>query len=150
VNLFTDDAEDYTAKSVSKGIDEICARVKRAYDDWVAAKSFIFLPTENIDEHHNIVKFFWKMVPKDGGPVESIGLDIFVLNDDGKIRALLSVHRAKSLVTKTTASAALYLRESPAGEPGGDSSLSDFFRIEANRACEPSNHICRRPKRLPL
>jgi hypothetical protein len=88
VNLFTDDARDYTAKSVSKGIDEICARVKRAHDDWVAAKSFVFLPTENIDEHHNIVKFVWKMVPKDGGPVKSIGLDIFVLNDDGRIRVL--------------------------------------------------------------
>lgn len=87
-DLFALDAENYTAKSVARGIDEICARVKRAHDEWVSAKSFIFLPTDNIDEHHNIVKFFWKMIRKNGGPIESSGLDIFVLDDERKIRAL--------------------------------------------------------------
>lgn len=96
--LFAENAENYTSKSMSNGIDEICARVKRAYDDWVAAKSFVFLPTDNIDEHNNIIKFFWKMVPKAGGPVESVGLDVFVLNDDGKIRSLYQFIEPKPCV----------------------------------------------------
>lgn len=87
-SLFAENAENYTGKSVSRGVDEICARVQRAHDEWVEKRSFVFVPTDNLDEHHNVIKFFWQMVPASGGPTESVGLDIFVLDGDDKIRVL--------------------------------------------------------------
>ena len=86
--LFASDAENYTQRSVSRGLDEIEARVTRAHDEWVAAKECVFQPTGNTAAHHHLVKFFWRMRPAKGGDAISIGLDVFVLNDQGKIRAL--------------------------------------------------------------
>jgi hypothetical protein len=86
--LFAEDAEDYTTQTAARGLDEINARVTRAYEEWVAAKSYVFQPTGNTDAHHHLVKFFWQMLPRSGGPIVSVGLDIFVLREDGRIRAL--------------------------------------------------------------
>jgi hypothetical protein len=86
--LFTEDAEDYTTQTVARGLDEIHARVTRAYEEWVAAKSYVFEPTGNTGAHHHLVKFFWQMRPRSGGLIVSVGLDIFVLREDGRIRTL--------------------------------------------------------------
>ncbi len=88
VGLWAEDGEDYTHKFVARGIDEIIARVTRAHEKWVAAKGYVFQPAGNTDSHHNLVKFFWQMVPKAGGPIAARGLDVFVLREDGRIRAL--------------------------------------------------------------
>ncbi len=88
VGLWAEDAEDYTHKFVARGIDEIIARVTRAHEEWVASKGYVFQPAGNTDSHHNLVKFFWQMVPKAGGPIAARGLDVFVLRADGRIRAL--------------------------------------------------------------
>ncbi len=87
-DLFAEDAEDYTGRSVFRGIDEICQRVTRAHDEWVASKGQVFEPTGNTDTHHHLVKFFWTMRPKGGGSIVSMGLDIFVLNEKNRIAAL--------------------------------------------------------------
>ena len=86
--LWTEDGEDFTSTLTARGIDEISERVSRAYDEWVAQKGFIFQPSGNTDSHHHVIKFFWKMLPKDGGPTVSIGLDIFVMAPDGRVRVL--------------------------------------------------------------
>lgn len=86
--LFAQDAEDYTKKTVARGHDEIYARVTRAHEEWVVSKRCVFQPTGNTDTHHHLVKFFWKMLSRDGGPTISLGLDVFVLNDEGRIRLL--------------------------------------------------------------
>jgi len=86
--LFAADAEDYTHKLAVRGTDEIIARVARAHEEWVASKGFVFRPAGNTDAHHHLVKFRWEMLPKAGGPIEARGLDIFVLREDGRIRAL--------------------------------------------------------------
>src|SRR5215468_2847241 len=65
--LFAEDAEDYTTQTAARGLDEIKARVTRAYEEWVAAKSYVFQPTGNTDAHHHLVKFFWQMLPRSGG-----------------------------------------------------------------------------------
>lgn len=88
VGLWAEDAENYTHKFVVRGIDEIIARVTRAHEEWVASKGYVFQPAGNTDSHHNLVKFFWQMLPKTGGPIVAQGLDVFVLREDGRIRAL--------------------------------------------------------------
>jgi hypothetical protein len=86
--LWTRDAENVTSKFVIRGIDEILSRVSRAHDEWVASKGYIFEPAGNTDNHHNLIKFVWQMVPKGGGPAAAKGLDIFVLTGEGRIQAL--------------------------------------------------------------
>ena len=86
--LWAEDAANYSRRFAFHGLAEIAGRVDRAHDEWVAAKGFRFQSAGNTDAHNNIVKLFWEMVPRDGGPVDSRGLDIFLLTDDGKIRAL--------------------------------------------------------------
>lgn len=86
--LWADDAENQSRKFSIRGHDAIVERVRRAHDEWVAQKGFIFRPAGNTDAFGNVVKFLWEMVPGDGGPREALGLDIFVLQEDGRIRAL--------------------------------------------------------------
>ena len=87
-DLFAPDAENIATRFHVRGIDDLIKRVDRAHDEWVASRGFIFEPAGNTDGHHNLIKFFWRMLPKDGGPVEANGLDIFVLREDGRIQAL--------------------------------------------------------------
>ncbi len=86
--LWAEDAENYTRSFVARGMDEIFARVSSAHEEWVASRGFVFRPTGNVGAHHHVIKFFWEMLPKTGGPIEARGLDIFVLREDGRIRAL--------------------------------------------------------------
>jgi hypothetical protein len=87
-SLFAPDAENVNHKTVCRGLEEIVARVKRAHDEWVAEKNHVFELLGNTATHHDLVKFFWRMRPANGTAAVSAGLDIFVLNDAGKIRAL--------------------------------------------------------------
>ena len=86
--LWAEDAENTTRNFTARGLPAIVARVTRAHEEWVAAKRFVFRPTGNSDAHNHLVKFSWEMAPSVGGPAEARGLDIFVLNEDGRIRAL--------------------------------------------------------------
>jgi hypothetical protein len=86
--LWSEDAENITRRFVVRGLAEITARVDRAHQEWVASKGFVFRPAGNTDTHNNLVKFFWEMLPRDGGPIEARGLDIFVLTDERRIRSL--------------------------------------------------------------
>jgi hypothetical protein len=86
--LWAKDAENKTRRFAIRGLADISTRVDRAHDEWVASKGFVFRPAGNTDMHNNVVRFSWEMVPGAGGPVDSRGLDIFVLDDDGRIRAL--------------------------------------------------------------
>jgi len=86
--LWAADGENRSRRFDIRGYDAIVARVKRAHDEWVAEKGFVFRPSGNTDTFDGVVKFFWEMVPKDGGAREALGLDLFVLQDDGRIRSL--------------------------------------------------------------
>ena len=86
--LWAADGENHSRRFAIRGIDEIVARVTRAHDEWVAQKGFVFRPAGNTDTVGNVIKFFWEMVPKAGGPREALGLDVFVLRPDGRIGAL--------------------------------------------------------------
>jgi hypothetical protein len=88
VELWADDAENVTRRFVVRGLQEITLRVDRAHQEWVVSKGFMFRPSGNTDTHNNLIKFFWEMLPQDGGALEARGLDIFVLRDDGRIRSL--------------------------------------------------------------
>jgi hypothetical protein len=69
----------------ARGHDELEARVTRAYQEFVAPGLFTFKARDNADRLHNVVKFTWDMVPADGGEAAGTGLEILVLDEDGRI-----------------------------------------------------------------
>jgi hypothetical protein len=87
-DLFAEDAENCTHKLEVRGVHDIISRVTRAHEEWVASRGFVFRAAGNTDAHHHLIKFFWEMLPKGGGPIEARGLDIFVLREDGRVGAL--------------------------------------------------------------
>ncbi len=69
----------------ARGHDELEVRVTRAYEQFVAPGEFSFKPRDNADRLRNVVKFNWEMVPAGGGEAAGAGLEILVLDDDGRI-----------------------------------------------------------------
>jgi hypothetical protein len=68
------------------GHRELEARVTRSYQEFVAPGEFTFKPRKNADRLHNVVKFNWEMVPSGGGEPAGIGLEILILDEDGRIK----------------------------------------------------------------
>jgi hypothetical protein len=57
-----------------------------AHQKWVRDAGFVFRSRSNVDTHNGVVKFGWEMVPAAGGNAEAAGVNVFVLDDDGRIR----------------------------------------------------------------
>ncbi len=70
----------------ARGYDALEVRVTRAYQEFVAPGEFTFNPRDNADRLDNVVKFNWEMVPSGGGEVAGVGLEILVLDEDGRIK----------------------------------------------------------------
>lgn len=69
----------------ARGLDALELRVTRAYEEFVAPGSFVFRSRGNAERLHDVVKFHWEMVARDGGDVAGIGLEILMLGADGRI-----------------------------------------------------------------
>ena len=86
--LWAEGAENLTRNFTAHGMEAIVARVARAHEEWVARQGFIFRPAGPTDGHNHLIRFTWEMVPRAGGPAQARGLDVFVLDGDGRIRSL--------------------------------------------------------------
>jgi hypothetical protein len=84
--LWEANAVHFTNSLEARGYDAIEARVKTAYDKYVATGEYVFKPADDADEHHNAVRLRWKMVPPAGGEVAAEGSVFIILGDDGRIR----------------------------------------------------------------
>lgn len=84
--LWAEDGAHYTNSVVARGHDAIATRIAGAHQRLVLDGGYIFRPVDNIDGHHNTVKFNWLMIPAAGGDVSAVGFDFFVLGDDGRIQ----------------------------------------------------------------
>ena len=69
----------------ARGHEALELRVTRAYEEFVAPGAFVFRSRGDADRLHNVVKFHWEMVPRTGGDVAGVGLEILVLGPDGRI-----------------------------------------------------------------
>ena len=83
--LWKEDGAHYTKSIEARGYDALEARVASAYERFVGNGRYVFRAIDNVDCHHNTVKFNWAMVPASGGDVESVGFDFFILDTDGRI-----------------------------------------------------------------
>jgi hypothetical protein len=69
-----------------RGHEGIERRVTRAHDDFVAAGGLAFRSRGNVERLDDVVKFNWEMAPAQGGEVQAVGLEVFLLDRDGRIR----------------------------------------------------------------
>jgi hypothetical protein len=69
------------------GHDALEARVSHGYEQFVAPGEFLFRRRGDAVRLHNLVKFYWEMVPTGGDEVAGAGLEILVLGEDGRITA---------------------------------------------------------------
>ena len=84
--LWTEDGVHLTPSGEARGHAAIEARIAGAHERLVRTGGNVFKPVDNIDGHHNTVKFNWLMLPAAGGDVSAVGFDFFVLGEDGRIQ----------------------------------------------------------------
>ncbi len=75
-----------TATLEARGHDALEIRVTRSYEEFIAPGEFTFRSRGNADHLDNVVKFRWEMVPSGGGEAVGGGLEILILDQDGRIR----------------------------------------------------------------
>jgi hypothetical protein len=69
----------------ARGHEELEARVTRTHHEFVAAGDYTFRSRDNADRLGDVVKFNWEMIPADGGEAAGTGLEVLVLDKDGRI-----------------------------------------------------------------
>jgi hypothetical protein len=69
-----------------RGHAELEARVARAYEEFVGMAANSFRARDDGERLGDVVKFRWEMVTS-GGEVAGVGLELVVLDADGRIQA---------------------------------------------------------------
>lgn len=84
--LFAPDAAHFTRSLEARGHAGLVQRVTDAHERWVRDGGRVFRTQGQADGHHNAVRLRWEMAPADGGPATSAGLDLLLLDRDGRVR----------------------------------------------------------------
>jgi hypothetical protein len=77
----------------ARGHDALQVRVTRSYQQFIAPGEFLFRARDNAACLDDVVKFNWEMVRTSDGEVAGVGLELLVLDDDGRIRMTTSSSR---------------------------------------------------------
>ncbi|HEX5114842.1 MAG TPA: nuclear transport factor 2 family protein [Pseudonocardiaceae bacterium] len=85
--LFAEDAVHFSPSQEVRGHDELAVRIENAYRQWVEPGEHVFRSQDNATGHHNVMRFNWGMVRQSDGETISVGFDLFVLAEDGRIQA---------------------------------------------------------------
>jgi hypothetical protein len=75
-----------TAVLEARGYDALTARVRRAYEEFVAPGEYEFVRHGEAARLQDLVKLRWAMVPAGGGEALAIGIDLLLLAPDGRIQ----------------------------------------------------------------
>jgi hypothetical protein len=65
------------------GLDAVVAGAQQQF------AGLTFEPGTVYDEHHNVVRFTWHLVPSPGAEPVAVGFDVAVLDDAGKISSVI-------------------------------------------------------------
>ncbi|HEY1706678.1 MAG TPA: hypothetical protein VGG10_00325 [Rhizomicrobium sp.] len=87
VELWAPDGLHLAKRHECAGYAMIENRVVRSYEASIAPGLNVFRHANNIDAHHNIVRFNWHMVRKVTGEIAATGFEMLVLGNDGRIQA---------------------------------------------------------------
>ncbi len=84
--LWPQDGSHYTRNIAAIGWDAIEARVANAHARFVGTGLHRFQSAFQSDEHNQVVRLHWRMMPVGGGPAAAGGIDFLMLDNDGRIR----------------------------------------------------------------
>ena len=87
VSLWTPDGLHYAKSHTCHGYAALEDRVARSYERSIAPGLNVFRHADNAESHHNVVRFNWHMLRRDGEEIVATGFEFLVLADDGRIRA---------------------------------------------------------------
>jgi hypothetical protein len=79
------DAGNYTLTMAAEGLDEIEARVTRAYESYVGTGLHRFRQHVPYVAHHGALRIWWEMVQVADGDVVALGQEFLVLDREGRI-----------------------------------------------------------------
>lgn len=85
--LWTEDGAHYASTLEARGHAAIAERIARTFERFVKPGDFRFRALDGVDAHHDSLKFYWAMVPVEGGLAQTVGSDFFLLDEHGLIRA---------------------------------------------------------------
>jgi hypothetical protein len=85
VELWAEEAANFTQSFEVHGHNEIEARVTRAYDAYVAAGTYRFKATGPAAVNHDAIRIDWEMIDPRSGAAASTGTEFIILGDDNRI-----------------------------------------------------------------
>jgi hypothetical protein len=85
--LWAEDAVHFSPSHEARGYAALEARIKGAYDQFVAEGGYLFRLAGPVDAHHDAIRLRWEMIPARGGTVEAVGQQVLFLRPDGRLRA---------------------------------------------------------------
>jgi hypothetical protein len=85
VELWAEDAANFTQSFVVHGHQEIEARVKRSYDTYVGPGTYVFKVAKPAAAHHDAIRIDWEMIDPRSGSAASTGSEFITLDDEGRI-----------------------------------------------------------------
>jgi ketosteroid isomerase-like protein len=83
-SVWADDAEYVDPLAAVSGRDEISDLIGTVQQQ-VPNHVFRLSAVSDVDVHHNVMRFWWELVPTSGGEPLAIGFDVAVTRNDGRI-----------------------------------------------------------------
>lgn len=84
--LFTPDVMHCTKSQEARGLAEMERRDVGSHEKWVRDAGCRFEPLGSADGHHGVIRLRWQMIPQNGGAATSLGSDVLILSQDGRIK----------------------------------------------------------------
>ena len=83
-SVWDEDAEYVDPLATASGRDQISELIG-AVQQQVPGHVFRLSDANEVDIHHNVMRFWWELVPTSGGDPLAIGFDVAVTKNDGRI-----------------------------------------------------------------
>ena len=85
--IWTTDGAHLSATKEARGFDQLENRITNTYNEWVVNEKCSFRPLGDEHMHHDAITFRWEMLSHTG-EVESIGRDVVLIDETGRIRCV--------------------------------------------------------------
>jgi ketosteroid isomerase-like protein len=83
-SVWAEDAEYVDPLAAASGRDQISDLIETVQQQ-VPGHVFRLSDVNDVDVHHNVMRFWWELVPTSGGEPLAIGFDVAVTKNDGRI-----------------------------------------------------------------
>ena len=87
VSLWSPDGLHFAKSHTCHGYAALESRVTGSYERSIAPGINVFRSANNVQSHHNVVRFNWHMQRKATDEIAATGFELLVLADDGRIQA---------------------------------------------------------------